>query len=101
MSEKPKIRHITSPKAHKRGEREPGVLSRPSDFLSRLGQPEALRWVILIPLCLIISLLLFPNILSPPEFYILGDVADMDIKASRDFLIEDKERTEKAREKEK
>ena len=58
---------------------------------------EAKRWYILLGLSVIISILLFPSILTPPKAYRLGDVADRDIKASRDFLVEDGELTEKNR----
>lgn len=62
-------------------------------------RPEALRWYILLGLSVIIAVLLFPNILTVPRSYKLGDVADRDIKASREFLIENKELTEANREK--
>ncbi|MFO7599627.1 MAG: HDIG domain-containing protein [Candidatus Desulfacyla sp.] len=58
---------------------------------------EAKRWYILLGLSAIISILLFPSILTPPKAYRLGDVADRDIKASRDFLVENIELTEKNR----
>ncbi len=58
---------------------------------------EAKRWYILLGLSVIISILLFPSILTPPKAYKLGDVADRDIKASRDFLVENIELTEKNR----
>ncbi len=59
---------------------------------------ETQRWYILLALSMIISILLFPSILTPPKAYNLGDVADRDIKASRDFLVENSELTEKNRE---
>jgi len=58
---------------------------------------ETQRWYILLGLSAIISILLFPSILTPPKAYRLGDVADRDIKASRDFLVENNELTEKNR----
>lgn len=61
-------------------------------------RPEALRWYILLGLSVIIAVLLFPNILIVPQSYELGDVADRDIKASREFLIENRELTEANRE---
>jgi putative nucleotidyltransferase with HDIG domain len=60
-------------------------------------RPEAKRWYILFGLCVIISVLLFPNILNRPKKYELGDVAGRDIKASSEFLVEDDELTEKNR----
>ena len=60
-------------------------------------RPEAKKWYILLSLSIIISILLFPSILTPPKAYKLGDVADRDIKASRGFLVENSELTEKDR----
>jgi putative nucleotidyltransferase with HDIG domain len=60
---------------------------------------EAKRWYILLALSVTISILLFPNVLTRPRVYQLGDVADRDIKASREFLVENRELTESAREK--
>ena len=60
-------------------------------------RPEAKRWYILLSLSMIISVLLFPSILTPPKAYKVGDVADRDIKASRDFLVENKALTEQDR----
>ena len=48
-------------------------------------------------LSLLISVLLFPSILTPPQTYNLGDVADRDIKANREFLVENSDLTEKNR----
>lgn len=62
-------------------------------------RPDTVRWYILLALSFIIAILLFPNILTVPRSYHLGDVVDRDIKASREFLIENKELTEKNREK--
>lgn len=58
-----------------------------------------MRWGVLVTLSLVIALLLFPNILSKPASHKLGDIAKRDIKASNDFLIENKALTEKDREK--
>ena len=60
-------------------------------------RPEAMRWYILLGLSVIISVLLFPSILTPPKAYRLGDVADHDIKATREFLVENSALTEKDR----
>jgi len=68
--------------------------SRPS---SAWFQLEAKRWYVLLGFSIIISILLFPSVLTPPKAYKMGDVADRDIKASRDFLVEDLELTEKNR----
>jgi cyclic-di-AMP phosphodiesterase PgpH len=58
---------------------------------------EAKKWYILIGLSVIISILLFPNVLTRQHVYKLGDVADRDIKASSDFLLEDQGSTEQNR----
>jgi putative nucleotidyltransferase with HDIG domain len=56
------------------------------------------KWIHLVILSVIISFLLFPNILRIPKVeYSLGDVASKDIKASHDFLVEDKELTKQRR----
>lgn len=85
-------------KSHKKRERDtfPGgkkSTGGPGFWL----RPEAKRWYILFGLCVIISVLLFPNILTRPKIYKPGDVADRDIKASHEFLVEDDELTEKNR----
>jgi len=55
-------------------------------------------WIYLIILSATISLLLFPNILIvSKEVHSLGNVANKDIKASHDFLVEDKELTKQRR----
>ncbi|MFH1488754.1 MAG: HDIG domain-containing metalloprotein [Pseudomonadota bacterium] len=97
MPDKPKISAYRG-KQLKWFERDPSVKGRPS---SRSGSPnrgDGLKWAVLIALCLFISVFLFPNILIKPEIYRLGDVAGSDIKAADDFLIENKEITEKSRE---
>jgi putative nucleotidyltransferase with HDIG domain len=62
---------------------------------------DAVRYqplIYLIILSLGIPLLLFPDILRAPKVqYSLGDVATKDIKASQDFLVEDKELTKQRR----
>jgi len=57
-------------------------------------KPEARKWLILIGLSIMVSLLLFPDILVRPRTYVLGDVAERDIKATRDFLVENETLTE-------
>ncbi|MBN2060987.1 MAG: HDIG domain-containing protein [Deltaproteobacteria bacterium] len=56
-------------------------------------------WLALIALSLFTSLLIFPNALNRPKEYRIGDIAEKDIKASHDILIENKELTEKDRQK--
>ncbi|MBW1895694.1 MAG: HDIG domain-containing protein [Deltaproteobacteria bacterium] len=45
----------------------------------------------------LIALLLFPHLLIPAHQYLVGDVVQKDIKSPKDFLVEDKEATEKKR----
>ena len=82
-------------KAPRRTERERGTRKSAPDHAWL--KPETKRWYILLSLSIIISILLFPSILAPPKIYNLGDVAERDIKASNEFLIENKELTEKNR----
>jgi putative nucleotidyltransferase with HDIG domain len=92
-----RIRSLLKGKSPKKGDRE--AISMGKNFKLRVKwfRPEMQRWLTLIALSLIISILLFPNILREPPKYNLGDVAERDIKASRDFLIEKKELTEERR----
>jgi hypothetical protein len=99
MSDKSKLHLLKRAKSTKRVERESAVRGSLSNLLKKWYQIERLKWFILLVLSLITSILIFPNILSKTKTYHLGDVADLDIKASRDFLIEDKELTEKNMEK--
>src|SRR4030042_182808 len=55
-------------------------------------------WIILTGLSLVISIFLFPEILIRPKVYKIGDVADGDIKASSDILVENTALTMKDRE---
>ncbi len=55
------------------------------------------KWCIFIGLSLVFSILLFPSILTTTKTYNLGDVADRDMKASQEFLVENNELTEKNR----
>lgn len=71
----------------------PSLLGIRSDW----ANPQTIRWYLLIGLSLLVSILLFPNILTPQAEYKIGDVADRDIKAAREFLVENKELTEKDR----
>ncbi len=67
--------------------------------INRLPAAEIHKWLILVLTSLIVSVFLFPNFLSRPEkTYRLGDIAEEDVKATGDLLIEDKARIEKDRE---
>ena len=98
MTDKTKIKPLVRGKPVKRSEREGAARGKPSAALQKGQGADPLRWGILITLSVLISILLFPNILSKPPSYKLGDIAKRDIKASHDFLIENKALTEKDRE---
>ncbi len=51
-------------------------------------------WGLLVGFTLMFSLILFPHTSTSKYSYRLGDIAKRDIKASKDFFIEDKEATE-------
>ena len=97
-SSKTKIRSFKRGKSIKRLERD--TLHQGKKTNVREGYsvgPEVKTWCILLGLSVIISLLLFPNILTRPKIYKLGDVADRDIKASQEFLVENHDLTEQNR----
>jgi membrane-associated HD superfamily phosphohydrolase len=56
-----------------------------------------MRWGILTVTIVIFTLLLYPNLVITKHQYNLGDVAERDIKAPKNFFIEDKSATEKKR----
>lgn len=60
--------------------------------------PERLAWIMLPFLSVIISLFIFPNAFIRAKKYNLGDIADKDIKATHEFLVEDRELTKKKQE---
>ena len=99
MPDKTKIRPLTKANPIKRLEKGPGFFRRVFKWPGVGLGPHRLKWAILVSLSLIISILQFPNILVGPTSYVVGDIAVRDIKASRDFLVENKEQTEKDREK--
>jgi putative nucleotidyltransferase with HDIG domain len=64
---------------------------RPSPFGDR---PLAWRLTALGAVTLVFTLLIYPSLFSPRHRYALGDVAERDVKATRDFLVEDQAATE-------
>jgi hypothetical protein len=99
MPDRTKIRPLTKVNPIKRLEKEPGLFRRLFKWPGVGLGPHRLKWTILVSLSLIISILQFPHILVGPTNYVVGDIAVRDIKASRNFLVENKEQTEKDREK--
>ncbi|MFC1825170.1 HD family phosphohydrolase [Thermodesulfobacteriota bacterium] len=97
MNDKTKAKPLTKSKTLKRSERDASSRRRPANHIKNWLRSDRLLWFILPALSLIIAIMLFPNILRKPKIYRLGDVADRDIKATRDLLIENKVLTEKAR----
>ena len=61
------------------------------------GSSNYVRGIILICVTIIFTVLLYPNLVIKKHSYKLGDVAETDIKATKDFLIEHKEATEASR----
>ncbi|MBF0452112.1 MAG: HDIG domain-containing protein [Candidatus Magnetomorum sp.] len=51
------------------------------------------RWILLLALSAILTLMLYPNLVLTKHIYELGEVAERNIKAPVDLLIEDKEAT--------
>ncbi|RLB36458.1 MAG: phosphohydrolase [Deltaproteobacteria bacterium] len=97
MAEKTKKSLTRRVRVPRRPERE-GIPKPAVERGTRRGS-DFHKWVLLASVSAVISLLLFPNILSRPKVYHLGDVAERDIKASREFLVENKELTEANRAK--
>jgi cyclic-di-AMP phosphodiesterase PgpH len=99
MPERTNLKPIINRKPIKKPEKESQLKARFSRFGREWFTPHRLKWFIVITLSITISVLLFPSILIRTADYHVGDVAARDIKASHDFLIENKELTEKDREK--
>ena len=72
-----------------------------SNFLTPIkklfGTSDYVRWCILIGITIIFTMFLFPNLIIKEQSYKTGDVAERDIKATKDFLIEDKDATSVSR----
>ncbi|MDJ0722240.1 MAG: HDIG domain-containing protein [Desulfobacterales bacterium] len=67
----------------------------PSNRVIRLLlQPTNLRWIILLACVLVFCTILYPGLADTKLNYQIGDVAQRNFKASRDFLIEDRGATE-------
>ena len=67
-------------------------------FLESINEHAHLRWYVLLGTTLVVGLLLFPALWTSTPGYQIGDVAEMDIKSPKDFLMEDKEATQIKRE---
>ncbi len=66
---------------------------KPGDPLLR-GPLFRLRLIVLIAVTALFTLILYPNLMVTKLAYSVGDVAEKDIKAPKDFLVEDQTATE-------
>ncbi len=66
-------------------------------FKQWFATSNSVRWILLAIVCGIFLAILYPNIGVPKNRYDVGDVAERDIKAPRNFFIEDKEVTQRNR----
>jgi len=96
-SGKAKKNHFRAGKSPRGGERDSFPGGKSTAHNRGWFGLEARTWYVLLGLSVIVSILLYPNILTHPKIYKPGDVADKDIKASQEFLVEDTELTEKNR----
>lgn len=64
---------------------------------SFLSSSMGIKWGLLAAVTIIFTLIISPNLVMTQRSYELGDVAERDIKASKDLLIEDKKATEQNR----
>ena len=62
-----------------------------------LDNNSRIRWGILVLFVILFIIILYPSLVITRHQYKLGDVVERDIKASRDFFIEDRSVTEKNR----
>ncbi len=74
------------------------IRKRSKTLLVSLNEDPRLHWFILFGTILLIAVLLFPSLWRATPRYHVGDVVKQDIKSPKDFLIEDKEATERKRE---
>ncbi len=58
-----------------------------------IGTNPAVLWALLICITLVVSMVLGPDETHITEVYRLGDIAERDIKAPKDFFIEDRDAT--------
>ncbi len=60
----------------------------------RINRPALAQLSVLMAVGILYTLIIYPNLLANRVEYNLGDVAEKDIKAPRDFLVEDQAATE-------
>jgi putative nucleotidyltransferase with HDIG domain len=66
-------------------------------FSNYFDASNRMRWGILVVVTVIFTILLYPNLVITKHQYSLGDIAERDIKAPKDFFVEDESATEKKR----
>jgi len=66
-------------------------------IISFFNSSKLVRWIILAVVMIIFAIVLYPNLLVTEHSYKIGEVADRDVKALRDFFIVNDEATENAR----
>lgn len=66
-------------------------------FEKFFGSSSYVRWSILIGVTIVFTIFLYPNLVIKTHIYKLGDVAEKDVKATKDFLIQDNDSTEARR----
>ena len=62
-----------------------------------LDNNTRIRWGVMVLFVILFIIILYPSLVITEHRYKLGDVVERDIKASRDFFIEDRAATEKNR----
>jgi len=65
--------------------------------LAGIDRNTLVRWGVLIGITLIFIVILYPSLVIKEHGYQLGDVAERNIKAPKDFFVEDQEATEEKR----
>ena len=73
------------------------IVKTQMSFDRLIDNSDTIRWILLIGLAVFFTFLLYPNLVIKKHTYKLGDVATRNIKAAKDFLIEDEVATEASR----
>lgn len=81
----------------RRADREPMASAKGGEKDNPWLSSKATAWYMIVALSVITAVLLSPNLLTRVKVYELGDVAERDIKAKQDFLLENKELAAKNR----
>jgi len=68
--------------------------TRPEIIPEIVRNPQTQLWFILVTLSLFLTFLILPTVTSMPPRYKIGAIADKNIKADRDFLVEERAATE-------